>query len=86
MTITDQVKILDRKVLQNEAQHDLDKKTAIISAQSSKNHQKVEYLTGEDLSLRPNTIEQVNLNILHLVKFLIKVWIKMIKKKVFLKG
>ena len=59
MTITDQIKILDRKILQNEAQHDLDKKTAIISAQSSKNLDKVEYLTGEDLGLRPNTIEQV---------------------------
>ena len=28
MTITDQIKILDRKILQNEAQYDLDKKAA----------------------------------------------------------
>ena len=59
MTLTDQIKILDRKTLQNEVQHDLDKNAAIISAQSSKNLDKVEYLTGEDLGLRPNTIELV---------------------------
>ena len=58
MTITDQIKILDRKILQNEAQYDLDKKAAIISARSSKNLDKAEYLTGEDLGLKPNTIEQ----------------------------
>ena len=27
MTITDQIKILDKKILQNEAQYDLDKKS-----------------------------------------------------------
>ena len=58
ITITDQIKILDRKILQNEAQQNLDKKTAIISAQSFKNLDKVEYLTGEYLSLKPDTIEQ----------------------------
>ena len=26
MTVTDQIKILDRKIMQNEAQYDLDKK------------------------------------------------------------
>ena len=44
--------------MQNEAQYDLDKKAAIISAQSSKNLDKVECLTCEDLGLKPNTIEQ----------------------------
>ena len=58
MTVTDQIKILNKKILQNEAQYDLDKKAAIISAWSSKNLDKVEYLTGEDLGLKPNTIEQ----------------------------
>ena len=58
MTITDQIKILDKSFLQNEAQYDLDKKATIISAWSSKNLDKVEYLTGEDLGLKPNTIEQ----------------------------
>ena len=34
------------------------KKAAIISAQSSKNLDKVEYLTGKDLGLKPDTTEQ----------------------------
>ena len=58
ITITDQIKILDKKILQSEAQYDLGRKSAIISARSSKNLDKVEYLTGEDLGLKPNTIEQ----------------------------
>ena len=58
MTTTDQIKILYKKILQNEAQYNLDRNTAIISARSSKNLDKVEYLTGEDLGLKPNTIEQ----------------------------
>ena len=58
MTITDQIKIFDTKILQNETQYDLDKKAVIISVRSSNNLDKAEYLTGEDLGLRPNTIEQ----------------------------
>ena len=58
MTVTDQIKILDKKVKQNEAQHDLDRKAAKISALSSKNLDKYEYLTGEDLGLKPSTVEQ----------------------------
>ena len=44
--------------MQNEAQYDLDRKSAKISALSSNNLDKYEYLTGEDLGLKPNTIEQ----------------------------
>ena len=58
MTITDQIKILDKTVLQNEAQYDLDRKTAKISALSSNNLDKYEYLTSDELGLKPNTIEQ----------------------------
>ena len=58
MTITDQVKILNKKIIQNEAQCDLDRKAAKISALSSNNLDKYEYLTGEDLGLKPRTIEQ----------------------------
>ena len=58
MTITDQIKILNKKIMQNEAQFDLDRKAAKISALSSNNLDKYEYLTGEDLGLKPNTIEQ----------------------------
>ena len=58
MTINDQIKILNKKILENEAQYDLDKKVAIVSARSSKNLDKVEYLTGEDLGLKSDTIEK----------------------------
>ena len=58
MTVTDQIKILDRKIMQNEAQYDLDRKAAKISALPSNNLDKYEYLTGEDLGLKPSTIEQ----------------------------
>ena len=58
MTITDQLKILNKQFLQSEVQYDLDRKAAKISALSSNSLQKYEYLTGEDLGLKPNTIEQ----------------------------
>ena len=58
MTITDQIKILNRKIIQNEAQYDLDRKAAKISALPSNNLDKYEYLTGEDLGLKPSTVEQ----------------------------
>ena len=58
MTITDQIKILDKQIMQNEAQYDLDKNAAKISARSSNNLDKYEYLTGEYLGLKPSTIEK----------------------------
>ena len=58
MTVTDQIKILNRRIKQNEAQYDLDRKAAKISALSSNNLDKYEYLTGEDLGLKPSTGEQ----------------------------
>ena len=61
MTVTDQIKILNRKIMQNEAQYDLDRKAAKISALSSNNLDKYEYLTGEDLGLNPSTVEQAKL-------------------------
>ena len=44
--------------MQNEAQYDLDRKAAKTSALSSNNLDKYEYLTGEDLGLKPSTVEQ----------------------------
>ena len=49
MTLTDQIKVLDKKNMQDEAQYDLDGKSAKISALSSNNLDKYQYLTGEDL-------------------------------------
>ena len=56
MTITDQIKIFNRKIMQNEAQCDLDRKAAKISAFSSNNLEKYKYFTDEDLAL--STVEQ----------------------------
>ena len=61
MTVTDQIKILNRKIKQNESQYDLDREVAKISALSSKNLDKYELLNGEDLGLKPNTVEQSKL-------------------------
>ena len=44
--------------MQNEAQYDLGRKAAKISSLSSNNLDKYEYLTGEDLDLKPSTVEQ----------------------------
>ena len=58
MTVTDQIKILDRKIKQTGAQYNLDREAAKMSAFSSNNLDKYEYLTGEDLDLKPSTVEQ----------------------------
>ena len=58
MTVTDQIKNLDRKIMRNEAQNDLDRKVAKISALYSNNLDKYEYLTSEVLGLKPSSIEQ----------------------------
>ena len=52
MTVTDQIKILNRKNKQNESQFDLDRKAAKISALSSKYLDKYELLTGEGLDFK----------------------------------
>ena len=44
--------------MQNEAQYDLDRKADKISALSSNNLDKYEYLTGKDLGLKPSSNEQ----------------------------
>ena len=58
MTVIDQIKILDRKIKQNEVQYNIDRKATKISALSSINLDKYEYLTGEDLGIKPSTVEQ----------------------------
>ena len=70
MTLTEQVKILDDKIKANKSQYDLDREAAKISALSSGELEKYEYLSGEDLGYKPDVIQ--NLNLLHLVKSLIK--------------
>ena len=43
MTVTHQIKIINRKILQIEAQYDLDRKAAKISALTSNNLDKCEF-------------------------------------------
>ena len=50
--------MLDKKIMQNEAQYDLDRKAATISALSSNNLHIYENLTGEELGFKPSTVEQ----------------------------
>ena len=52
---TDQIKILDRKIEQNKAPYKLNRKAAKISG----NLDKYKYFTGEDLSYKPGTVEQL---------------------------
>ena len=58
MTVNNQIKGLNIKIKQNESQYDLERKAAEISALSSKNLDKYELLTGEDLDLKPSTVAQ----------------------------
>ena len=58
MNVTDQIKILNRKIKQNESQYDLDREASKISALSSYNLGKYEILTGGDLGLKLSTVEQ----------------------------
>ena len=64
---------MDRKIKQNEAQYDLDRKAAKISALSSENLDKYEHLTGKDLDSKPSVVEKPNFEILHWVELLIEV-------------
>ena len=56
MTIIDQINILNKIIMQNEAYH-LDRTATKTSTLSSNNLNKYEYLTGEDLGLKPSTVE-----------------------------
>ena len=59
MTRKDQIKILDDKIKANNAQYDLDRMNAEISAYSSSDLPKYEYLTKKDLGYKPDAVEKV---------------------------
>ena len=67
MTLTEQVKILD-KIRANKPQYDLDREAAKISALSSGELEKYEYLTGEDLGYKPDVIQKAKFEYSPLVK------------------
>ena len=58
MTRKEQVKILDDKIEANNAQYNLDRMNAEISAYSSGDLPKYEYLTKKDLGYKPDAFEQ----------------------------
>ena len=59
MTRKEQVKILDDKIEANNAEYDLDRMNAEISAYSSGDLPKYEYLTKKDLGYKPDAVEKV---------------------------
>ena len=60
MTRKEQIKILDDKIEANNAQYNLDRMNAEISAYSSGDLPKYEYLTKKDLGYKPDAFEQAN--------------------------
>ena len=58
MTVTDQLEIIDNKIKENQAQYDLDRLSAKISAYFSGDLRKYEYVTGEDLGYKPSVLEK----------------------------
>ena len=59
MTHKEQIKILDDKIEANNAQYDLYRMNAEISAYSSGDLPKYEYLTKKDLGYKPDAVEKV---------------------------
>ena len=58
MTVTDQLKIIDNKIKANQAQFDLDRLAAKISAYCPGGLRKYGYQTGEELEYKPSVVEQ----------------------------
>ena len=59
MTRKDQIKILDYKIKANNVKYDLDRMNAEISAYSSGDLPKYEYLTKKHLGYKPHAVEKV---------------------------
>ena len=85
MTLTDEPKILYDKIKANQAQYDLGRKAGKISALSSKELDKHEYLTGKNLGYKPGIVEQAKFEYPPLGKVFNKGLEKEDKKEVLLK-
>ena len=59
MTIKEQIKILDNKIKQNQADYDLYRQNAKISPLSSGKLDKYEYLTGKNLGYKLDPVQKV---------------------------
>ena len=58
MILTDEIKVLHDKSRANQSQYDLSREAAKISALSSKNLDRYDYLTREDLGYMPKIVEK----------------------------
>ena len=58
MSISEKIKAINNKIEQNKAQYNLDRQTAKISALSSWNVSKYEFLTGEDVLPEKDLLEK----------------------------
>ena len=58
MAFTEQVKILDDNIIANQAQYGLDREPVKISALSSKELDKYEHLTSEDLGCKSDVTQR----------------------------
>ena len=58
MTRKEQIKILDEKIKANNAQYDINRLNAEISAYSRGDLDKYEFLTKQDLKYKPDALEQ----------------------------
>ena len=85
MTRKEQNKILNDKIKANNAQYNLDRMNAEISAYSSGDLSKYEYLTKNDLNYKPNAFEQAKFEYLPLGKVFIDGLDKFDKKEGLLK-
>ena len=83
MTLTEQFKILNDKIKANKTQYDLDRETAKISALSSSELEKYEYLTGEDLGYKPDAVQKAKFEYSPLRKVFNKGFDESEKKKEF---
>ena len=86
MTLTEQVKILNDKIKANKVQYDLDREEAKISALSSGELEKYEYLTGEDLGYKLDVIQRAKFEYSPLDKVINKGLDESDKKEGLLKG
>ena len=59
MSLSEQIKTIDKKIEQNKAQYNLNKQTAKIFALSSGNVSKFEFLTGKDVLPEKDFLEKL---------------------------
>ena len=59
MSISEKIKVIHNKIMQNKPQYNLDRQTAKISALSSGNVDKYEFLIGKDVLPKIDLLEKI---------------------------